>query len=516
MLFENTYFLLFLETVFAIYLLDKYYTIKNDKEGNLYQEWKKRYEKESGYFSRYTEFIFKKHGNVNNREHLGLKDDFVKFLDEMFFYFRIFCLIFVILLALFFLLKILSNLIHKLLKPKQNLHVLPPGKYQTTNSANEWLDSFELYLDEAKIKSDTEKCGAFLSRMEGTVKNTLKNYDRNVAKDYSKLREAFVRIYAKKKKTYQEYNADFLSCNQDGMNLFHYHAELCRLARKAFPNLTESQKVEQIHERFITGLNNDLLRGHLLASFKNDGLCTRVFGSKSLIERAVELEEIYGTKQVEINFVKKDTSNVTCHACKNKGHYAFQCPTNPRQSGGNTNGNGTRPKQNGQSNTANNQSNTASSNQNQHGLNMFKLNKVQYTSSITGHCKLDGKSTNFMFDTGASKTVIDIKLLSNEQRNNITPSPYHVILADGTRTEVEGVKKCTIQIGNCAMELDVLVTKNLHEGCLLGIDFLSQCPMTKDLIEQLRDAANEGNESHVNNVHDVYVCLISTKMEPSQ
>jgi hypothetical protein len=46
--------------------------------------------------------------------------------------------------------------------------------------------------------------------MEGTVKNTLKNYDRNVAKDYSKLREAFVRIFAKKKKTYQEYNADFL------------------------------------------------------------------------------------------------------------------------------------------------------------------------------------------------------------------------------------------------------------------------------------------------------------------
>jgi hypothetical protein len=73
MLFENTYFLLFLETVFAIYLLDKYYTIKNDKEGNLYQEWKRRYEKEYGYFSKYTDFIFKKHGNVNRQEHLGLK-----------------------------------------------------------------------------------------------------------------------------------------------------------------------------------------------------------------------------------------------------------------------------------------------------------------------------------------------------------------------------------------------------------------------------------------------------------
>ena len=65
------------------------------------------------------------------------------------------------------------------------------------------------------------------------------------------------------------------------MNLFHYHAELCRLARNAFPNLTESQKVEQIHERFITGLNNDLLRGHLLASFKNDA--TRVFVHEFLV-----------------------------------------------------------------------------------------------------------------------------------------------------------------------------------------------------------------------------------------
>jgi hypothetical protein len=40
--------------------------------------------------------------------------------------------------------------------------------------------------------------------------------------------------------------------------------------------------------------------------------------------------------------------------------------------------------------------------------------------------------------------------------------------------------------------------------------------MTKDLIEQLRDVANEGDGSHVNNVHDVYVCLIRPEMEPSQ
>ena len=97
-----------------------------------------------------------------------------------------------------------------------------------------------------------------------------------------------------------------------------------------------------------------------------------------------------------------------------------------------------------------------------------------------------------MFDTGAAKTVIDIKLFTNEQRNDIKPSPYHVILADGTRTEVEGIKKCTIQLGYCAIELDVLVTKNLREGCLLGIYFLSQCPMTKNMKEQLRDVANEG------------------------
>jgi hypothetical protein len=40
-----------------------------------------------------------------------------------------------------------------------------------------------------------------------------------------------------------------------------------------------------------------------------------------------------------------------------------------------------------------------------------------------------------------SKTVIDIKLLTNEQRNDIQPSPYQVFLADGTPTEVEGIKK---------------------------------------------------------------------------
>jgi hypothetical protein len=64
-----------------------------------------------------------------------------------------------------------------------------------------------------------------------------------------------------------------------------------------------------------------------------------------------------------------------------------------------------------------------------------------------------------------------------------------------------GLRKSLIKLGSHELEVDVLVTENLHEGCLLGIDFLARCPMTKDLIEQLRHVACESSVHEVNEVH---------------
>ena len=109
--------------------------------------------------------------------------------------------------------------------------------------------------------------------------------------NYNTLKDASIKIFAKKKKSTQEYHADFLSYCQGEMNLYHYHAELCRLVKRAFPTLTDRQKDEMIYERFISGINSDIIRGQLLASYKITNVFGRVFRGKTLLDRAVELEK---------------------------------------------------------------------------------------------------------------------------------------------------------------------------------------------------------------------------------
>ena len=106
-----------------------------------------------------------------------------------------------------------------------------------------------------------------LSRIDGGIKKMLLNYDRSVKSNYSNLKNAFLKIYGKKKKTVHEHQADFLMTSQNDMNLYYYHAELCRLAKKAFPDLTEKQRNQQIHDKFINGIFIYLFNHILFANY---------------------------------------------------------------------------------------------------------------------------------------------------------------------------------------------------------------------------------------------------------
>ena len=107
-------------------------------------------------------------------------------------------------------------------------------------------------------------------------------------------------------------------------------------------------------------------------------------------------------------------------------------------------------------------------------------------------------------DTGANKTVIDVRLLNSDQRDEIIPSEFRVILADGSRVPVLGLRRSRVRLGKHTVELDVLVTEKLHEGCLLGIDFLQKCPSTCDLIQQLKFVAKD-NECQE---YEIQTCLM--------
>jgi hypothetical protein len=159
------------------------------------------------------------------------------------------------------------------------------------------------------------------------------------------------------------------------MNLFYYHAELCKLVRRAFPTLSDRQRDDIIHERFISGIYSDIIRGQLLASSKITNVFGRMFRSKTLLDGEVEVEEIYGKNQVNINLVRTDKANIVCYRC----HYANDCRAQ------------NKPSQN--INQNNQRSQNGYQNHNSSSTNIIHFNEIEFTIAITGSCMPDGQST---------------------------------------------------------------------------------------------------------------------------
>lgn len=212
--------------------------------------------------------------------------------------------------------------------------------------------------------------------------------------------------------------------------------------------MTTKNLEENVQERFIKGIHNDLLRGHLLATYKQENSFTRLFSNKSVLERAKELNETYGQKQVDINLIqqKKKVSfqDLICYKCGEKGHIKTNCQNSVNQ-------NGTRT-----ATSINNQySDESMPNQNTPANNHYRLNRIDTTDQLTGYCKIHGNTTRFLADSGANKTVIDASLINEDERTTIRKCTYNVILADGSKTNILGVKICKIQLGQHVVNLEV-------------------------------------------------------------
>ena len=218
------------------------------------------------------------------------------------------------------------------------------------------------------------------------------------------------------------------------------------------------------------------------------------------------MSEIYAKETIDINEVsarintkysKNSNDGVRCYNCYEIGHLKRDC-LNPKKEKNTLNENKNRSKD-GNSTTDNN-NNTIKT-------NSIKINKISQSRHITGNCLVDGNQGTFMADTGAEMTIIDVNLLTLEQQNEIKPTWFDVMLADKSKATVLGQKMCTINVGNKNIELNVLVTKDLSEQCLLGIDFLRMHPQTKSLIVELEhvlmgnvEKINDGNKATIRSV----------------
>ena len=129
---------------------------------------------------------------------------------------------------------------------------------------------------------------------------------------------------------------------------------------------------------------------------------------------------------------------------------------------------------------------------------------------IGGVCLIDGKEVNFMADTGCTLTVVDKRVLADQNGviANMEPSPYTCIIADGQPTAIMGQKRVKITVGNNKSTYhNVLISPHLAKDCLLGLDVLESCPLTKDLLQELRTRLN-GTKKDKKSISSIFKNMI--------
>jgi hypothetical protein len=194
---------------------------------------------------------------------------------------------------------------------------------------------------------------------------------------------------------------------QGEKNLYQYHSELKRLAGKAFPELTDSQKESLVTEGFINGITNQSLRTSILATRRSDAEQHRK--SKDVLEMAAELNEIFGRSQGDVNAIDPNRSrrgskqseaqaSSVCYGCGETGHYKYKCPSgkNPLRErslsrGADRRSGSVARQQVGNGNQAHS-SNRGEQQKQANGTNMatVRLNNIEQTNRIALYSKLDG------------------------------------------------------------------------------------------------------------------------------
>ena len=123
-------------------------------------------------------------------------------------------------------------------------------------------------------------------------------------------------------------------------------------------------------------------------------------------------------------------------------------------------------------------------------------------NQITGICKINEKPVNFLLDTGSNRTIVNINAI--DVNNNVNGKLYklnqNVLTANGQLVLIIGVKRCKLQINNFSCVMEILVVQNLVKECIIGMDFIMQCPSTNKIVTKLRDFVedNINTESDLN------------------
>jgi hypothetical protein len=403
---------------------------------------------------------------------------------------------------------------------RRSSHVIAPALFTKNTDVERWLKRFEMYLEEDNVTRESQKCTALMSRLDDECVTMVENHVNNCKNNYKLLVQTMKQLFDKKQMLTYDYLNKFMKRNQkQNENVDQFLANLIDLANYAYPNVGQKIRETEIVNRFVDGLTNTHVRYDLHKQFNN----LSKIKLKDVRDKAVALENMYSRSQIVVNQTTikaqpqecqcikqlgivcdpaiirikcadcnpapvsvKKKREMLCFKCKQPGHYRAQCKSNDKRS---------------------------------KLVNELQLKINNYCNQINGQCLLDNKLVNFVADTGSPITIVNETVLTTNDLNQLRPVRYNIYTANGETCNVLGEKTCKIQLGDTETFLSVLVVKNLQNDCLLGLNYLSVSPITRESIdklkEQIRINSNLLNKSQVtiNNVN--LQTTSSTELKPN-
>ncbi len=112
-----------------------------------------------------------------------------------------------------------------------------------------------------------------------------------------------------------------------------------------------------------------------------------------------------------------------------------------------------------------------------YSVNYSVIKPIKKIKSIRGLCEVDGRIEKLLADTGASRSILSVEYLVDNK--NLKPFTKKAVTANNGELNIDGEKNCIIKLGNEVSQTNVLISPELKDEFLMGIDYLETCELTK-------------------------------------
>ena len=364
-------------------------------------------------------------------------------------------------------------------------YMTAPKPYQTGSDIRNWFELFELYLNASNIRDDNHKCNILISKLDSDTNQRLKFYvttdgssDSLVNSRYSLLKSALINFFGRAESNpSDDLNKFAQRCQRPNENIHIYYSRLNELSLPIFKSFGSSHKdrIKLVNRRFVDGLSNANLRSRLMEIIEDPT------NNQEILTVAERFERFYSSKQIGtsvVNQAKIPINNpvskivpsfkgqIQCHGCRMYGHVKHSCPYGRRHL------------------------ETYRPNIDVERIVLNSKDALSRVREMNGTCIVDGVSCAYLIDTGTSRTIIRESMIPMAVRKDIVLLQGSVFTFDGVLSSINGSKSFSLQIGNTVCNGEFLVSKDLLNDCLLGMDVLTRCPLFKNAIEVLYRATN--------------------------